>query len=396
MSARTWWRSDGPVAALLVLTALASQLSPAISQSLLGVALLWALLRVVATGDRPARTGLEIPWLLLLAWAALMIPVDGHPGEGLHNFRRFYLFLPLWLGATYLGGERRRLWMLAAFAGGAFVDAVYSVVTETLLTGDYSHRLKMIQHSTITASWIAMAASLLALAWVLRGRGPWKRLPGVVALAPSLAALALTQGRGAWVGFVAGATVMTLAWRRWLLIPLLAALALGFAFGPAPVRTRLSTFLDPNYSTNAQRLALWRSGWDIVRGHPLTGVGDRDLSEFTPVFLEHGPDGEPVHVRHVHQNFLMLAAIWGAPGLVFGTWFLVALGVRLWRRWRELRGLGERAPPWAAVWTLAALGMWTAVLATGLFDWSFGDPELGMVYLLAAGVALAPLAPHSA
>jgi len=385
-----WWSEDGVVFAALLLTALAAQLSVAIGQLALGLALLAALVRVALRRDRPARTGLELPFLLLLAWALATIPLSDAPHEGLRNARRFYLFVPLWLGATYVVGERRRWAALAAFTLGAVANAVYSVTVEAMIPGDYTQRIGMVQHSIITASWLMMAASSLAGAVALLGPGGRLRLAAVLALAPLLAALALTQSRSAWLGAAAGFGLMTLCARPRLILPLLLAAAVGVALSPAHLRDRLQSVADPAQATNAQRLVLWRAGLDLVREHPFTGVGDRNLGPLTPALVVVPGASLTTHVRHLHQNFLMLAAIWGVPGLVFGTWFLFGLGRRLERRWRELRAAGERAPPARRIWALGALGVWAGVVVAGLFDWTFGDPELGLVYLLAAGVALAP------
>lgn len=389
-----WWAGDGVVFAALLLAALAAQLSVAIGQLALGLALLAALARVATRRDRPARTGLELPFLLLLVWALAMIPLSDAPHEGLRNARRFYLFVPLWLGATYVVGERRRWAVLAAVALGATVNAVYSVLVESVMPGDYTHRIGMVQHSIITASWLVMAAALLVGAVVLLGPGRRLRLAAALALAPLLVALALTQSRSAWLGAAAGFGLMTLVARPRLILPLLLAAAAGVALSPAHLRERLWSVADPAQATNAQRLVLWRAGLDLVREHPVTGVGDRNLGPLTPALVVVPGATLTTHVRHLHQNFLMLAAIWGVPGFVFGTWFLLGLGFRLERRWRELRAAGARAPPARRVWALGALGVWAGVVVAGFFDWTFGDPELGLVYLLAAGVALAPAKAH--
>ncbi len=385
-----WWTGDGVVFATLLMTALASQLSVAIGQSALGLALLAALVRLALRRDRPARTGLELPFLLLLVWALAMIPLSDVPHEGLRNARRFYLFVPLWLGAGYVAGERRRWAVLAAIALGATINAVYSVVVESVIPGDYALRIGMIQHSIITASWLVMSAVLLAGAVVLLGPGRRLRLAAVLVMAPLLVALALTQSRSAWLGAAAGLGLMTLCARPRLILPLLLLAVAGVALSPAHLRDRLWSVTDPSQATNAQRLVLWRAGLDLVREHPVTGVGDRNLGPLTPALVVVPGATLTTHVRHLHQNFLMLAAIWGVPGLVFGSWFLLGLGWRLGNRWRELRAAGARAPPARRVWALGALGVWAGVMVAGFFDWTFGDPELGLVYLLAAGVALAP------
>ncbi len=386
-----WWAGDGGVFAALLLAALAAQLSVAVGQLALGLALLAALVRVASRRDRPVRTGLELPFLLLLFWALAMIPVSEVPHEGLRNARRFYLFVALWLGAGYVVGERRRWAVLAAVALGATINAVYSVLVESVIPGDYAHRIGMIQHSVITSSWLVMSASLLAGAVVLLGPGVRLRLAAALVLAPLLVAVALTQSRSAWMGTAVGIALMTACARPRLVLPLILVAAAGFALSPAHLRDRLQSVTDPAHATNAQRLALWRAGLDLVCEHPITGVGDRNLAPLTPALVVVPGAAPTAHVRHLHQNFLMLAAIWGVPGLVFGTWFLLGMGWRLGRRWRELRIAGVRAPPARLIWALGGLGVWAGVVVTGFFDWSFGDPELGLVYLLAVGAALAPV-----
>ena len=147
----TFWRdslrNDGPIFGALALMALASQLSVAVSQILLGVALLWSLLRWLSGRDRLGATGVELPAALLVGWALAMIPFSPRPDESLFYARRFYLFAPLWLCARHVCGERRRAVFLIALLLGAVINCVYSIVTEAWLPGDFTLRLTMIQHS---------------------------------------------------------------------------------------------------------------------------------------------------------------------------------------------------------------------------------------------------------
>jgi len=378
-------RDDGPVCVFLALMALASHLSVAASQILLGAALLTALVRWLRGRDRPEALAVELPAVLLLVWALAMIPLSPRPEESLLFARRFYLFTALWLCATFVRGEGRRGVLLALALAGAVVNCVYSIVTEAWLPGDFSRRISLIQHSTMTGSWLVMCAALTAVSYVIHGRGLWLRVLAAASTAPLLAALVLTQSRSAWLGFATGAAV-TVALRRKRLVLLLLALVVGvFALGPDTYRDRLRTIVDPTYRTNVQRFAMWEAGWDLVKAHPLTGVGDRNLSEYSPVFQTGGRDAT---LPHLHSNPLMLAVIWGLPGLVLGTWFMLALGVRLWRRRQVFGRQDGRGPPLRPVWIAAALGIWTAVNVSGLFDWSFGDPELSLVFFSTCGIAL--------
>ncbi len=379
-------RDDGPIFGALALMAAASQLSVAVSQILLGVALLWSLLRWLSGRDRLVATGVELPAALLAGWALAMIPFSPHPGESLIFARRFYLFTALWLCARHVCGERRRAVFLIALLAGAVVNCVYTIVTEAWLPGDFSRRLTMIQHSTMTGSWLVMCSAVTALAWIIHGRGWRLRLLAGVAMAPLLAALVMTQSRSAWLGFMAGAAV-TVALRRKRLVLLLAGVVvLIFVLGPDAYRERLRTIADPTFRTNVQRFALWEQGLDLVKAHPVTGVGDRSLREYSPIFVMSG--GREVAMPHLHSNPVMLAVIWGVPGLVLGSWFMLALCVRLWRRHKVFGRHVGRAPPLRPVWIAAALGVWTAVFVSGFFDWSFGDPELTLVFFATCGIAL--------
>jgi len=381
-------RGDGPVFGVLALTALASQMSVAISQILLGLALLIALIRIALRRDRPVATGVEWPGLLFIGWALLMIPFSTDPGGSLVLAKRFYLFSALWLCACYVRGESRRAVLLVALLFGAAFNCVYTIVTQSWLRDDFTHRISMMQHSIITGSWLVMSAALIALALVLHGRGRWPRALAAGALIPMLAALVLTQSRSAWLGFAAGAVVVLALRRRRLVLVLAAAVVLFFALGPDMFRDRLETIIDPQHSTNVQRFQMWDAGVDLVKANPVTGVGDCNLREFCPDLHYQGDRGRVTRLSHFHSNTIMMAVIWGIPGLILGLWFLIALAVRFWRRFRLFGGVSGRGPPMRRVWIIAALGVWTAVNVTGVFDWSFGDPELSLVFFMTFGAAL--------
>ena len=381
-------RGDGPVFGALALTALASQMSVAISQILLGLALLNALVRIALRRDRPGATGVELPGLLFIGWALLMIPFSTDPGGSLILAKRFYLFSALWLCAWYVRGEGRRAVLLAALLVGAVFNCVYTIVTQSWLRDDFAHRISMMQHSIITGSWLVMSAALIALALVLHGRGRWPRGLAAGALLPMLAALVLTQSRSAWLGFAAGAVVVLALRRKRLVLILAAAGVLFFTLGPEVFRERLKTIVDPKFRTNVQRFQMWDAGVDLIKANPVTGVGDCSLKEFCPELYYPGNKGRAIRLSHFHSNTIMMAVIWGIPGLVLGLWFLIALVFRLWRRFRLFGGVIGRGPPWRRVWLVAALGVWTAVNVTGVFDWSFGDPELSLVFFMTFGAAL--------
>ncbi len=382
-------RGDGPVFAALALTAIAAQMSVAFGQILLGLALLLALVRLLLRRDRFTPAGVELPGLLLIGWALLMILFSTDPDESLVRAKRFYLFTALWLCAGYVRGEGRRGLLLAAAIFGAAFNCVYSILVEAWPLPEYAGRLGLMQNSVITGSWLVMAGALLALAQVMHGSGLWARLLSGLAGAPMIVALLLTQSRSAWLGFAAGAAVVAGARsKRWLAV-LAVAGALVFLVGPDAFRERLRTIVDPSYRTNTQRFEVWERGWELVREHPVTGVGDVDLRPFSPDVLITNSETRTTRLGHFHSNAVMMAVLWGVPGLGLGVWFLGALWLRLWRGFRLNAGIASGGDPHRRVWLAAALGVWTGLVVTGVFDWSFGDPEFTLVAFSTFGAALA-------
>jgi O-antigen ligase len=138
------------------------------------------------------------------------------------------------------------------------------------------------------------------------------------------------------------------------------------------------------------RLEMWRGGWAMVKRHPLTGVGDRGLEEISP---EYYTSADGLYFGHLHSNIPHMAAIWGAPGLLFGQAFIFAGFWYLVRRWRALRRQpgGAAATPAAAGWALGAIAVWAGFYVAGFTDWYFGDAESMLIYLAILGAGLSPI-----
>ena len=136
---------------------------------------------------------------------------------------------------------------------------------------------------------------------------------------------------------------------RYTVIFALAALLAIRLAGPE-VRARFATaFVDErqlDFSAQS-RVELWRICWDLMREHPLLGVGPE---HFGLVVHEYGwPSG-----KEAHTLWLQTGAELGFPGLLFLLTFYAACIVRLWPLTRRRDGLD----PWfghAARMVIAAL-----------------------------------------
>lgn len=375
------------VASMLV----AANLSIAVSQLSLGLALLVQLYRRFRLGEPALPTGLGRWVLALAAWAALMIPFSSEPGQSVVFYKRFYLFAAIWVTGSVALDSRRQWVLLGALLGGALTISLVGQIHAWLHTGGlFKVRLGEMSNP-MTSGCLLMLSLLVAVGFLLagglrKGRLAWVGLPAL----PVALGLLQTMTRSAWLGTIAGVGVMLLLLRprifaAFSVLVVLALLVLS-NLPEGVMSERLKARFDPAYllagnSTN-QRVLMWHEGWAMVRRHPVTGVGDRDLKDLGPVYYPH--EGMQYH-GHLHSNPVMLAAIWGVPGLVLGMGFLVLqikiLLTRWWRWARHRRGPGSG-------WVLAGIGCWTGFFLAGLTEWYFGDAESMLLYLAITGVAL--------
>jgi len=377
--------------ALVVIMLIAANLSIAVSQIALGMALLVQLVRRFSRGGSLPATGLG-RWVLALAgWALLMIPFSTAPGQSLVFFKRFFLFAALWVVGSVATDTRRQWILLGAVLLGAVAISLFGQIHVWRQTGSL-FRLRLGEMSNPMTSGCLLMMSLLLVGGFLLARGFSGRLRiglGLAAL-PVVLGLIQTMTRSAWLGLVAGLGTMLLMRRPRLFGVFAGLLVLFLVVVPRlpedvvgkGLKRRLSvSYMVQGNSTN-QRFYMWNEGWAMVRRHPVTGVGDRDLTEIGPSYYQH--EGMNYY-GHLHSNPVMLAAIWGIPGFLLGTGFLLR---QLWLVMDRWRGWARHSSGPAAAWILAAAGVWAGFFVAGLTEWYFGDAESMLLYLALTGVAV--------
>jgi O-antigen ligase len=236
---------------------------------------------------------------------------------------------------------------------------------------------------------LALGAPLAAaIALTTRARvRPALRAAGWIALALLFAALLLGQSRMAIIGALVGSAVVIFAgmsrgWRRTAALAGLVAIALleGAVVTNSLLSTEQAALLTERDAGSQQgRLYIWRSALDIVRDHPLTGVG---INQFRarPVRQQYPVIGYEVQVLpHAHNIVLQTGADLGVPGMAV---YLLLCGAFVWHVWRAWRG-GQ---------TLAAVaigGAWLGWMVFSMADAITLSDRLAFVWWLVMGAAAA-------
>ncbi len=246
-----------------------------------------------------------------------------------------------------------------------------------LVTALKAAGLFAVEAERLFVAGLAAAGAALALS-----RGPWPAAstgPLLSALAVPVCAWALlvSRTRNAWVGALLGLVGVAVLRAPRLLWALAAGAVVLLVLRPALVLDRL-TVLD---ASSRDRWFMWQAGVDMIRDRPVFGQGPRMVEVVYPRYR--WPEAPNPSTPHLHNNALQIAAEAGLPCL---AWWLWLVSASMGDAWRELRRRAARLDRGAAG---AALCVFAAVMAAGLFEYNFGDSEILMFLLIAAALPYA-------
>jgi O-antigen ligase len=388
---------------LLIMLA-AGYLSIAVSQIALGLALVIMLYRWVFHREAPPVNGLEKTAALLVLWALVMIPFSSDVAQSLVYYRRFYLFTAIWVAASAATTESRRLLMLAFLMAGSLALSLYGQIRHAQLAGGFLSQQMAVVFNAMTGGAMLMMAILVAAGFlIVPGIGRRLKVAITIAALPMILGIVMTMTRSAELGLLAGLGIMLLLARprmfRIFLVVLLVSAAVLAMYGEHLVPQNVWSRINPRYvmtglETNL-RIEMWRGGLEMIKAHPITGVGDRGLETILPDYYT---SANNMYFGHLHSNIVHMAAIWGIPGLIFGQAFVFAGLWFLLKRWRWLRQQPERLrnAPAVAGWVLGAIGVWLGFYVAGFTEWYFGDAESMLIYLAILGCAFGTETPGTA
>ncbi len=221
----------------------------------------------------------------------------------------------------------------------------------------------------------------LLVAFGFLGQHRWRRYGYLVACLPVVLCLYLTHSRGAWLLGVPAALLFLglIRGRRALLAACAAVIGAVVALVPLAGAERIRSLLDLSEGTGFLRLKLWQATLNMIRDHPLFGVGlDNFLYQYPRYML---PEAwEEPDLSHPHNILLDWWTRLGVLGVGALIWMLVGfftLGLRVYRSLED----GE-----LRVLALGLMGSMVDFLAHGLIDNSYFLVDLAFVFFLSLGI----------
>jgi O-antigen ligase len=334
------------------------------------------------------------PFLLFTGLTLLSAVLSGDPAGSLWLGRDLLRIVTFYLVLRYTRDADHALRVWTGFLVGLTAMAVYglsqaylcgiqpAVLPEGWLVHICTHRSRVSGPFSIymTFGGVLLLGTLFFVAHL--ANVPWRRVWWMVpAGAVTVAALAFTYSRNAWLGLVAGTVGLVVTARRGgrAIVVLVAAALLIATVSAGGVMERVRSMTNPQDATVRDRVAMWRSGLAMIRDHPLLGLGPGQVRVWYPHYRR--PEAVRVSTGHLHNSPIQIAAERGLPALGVWIWLWVVFfreGGRVLRRLGRDRA-SERALVSASLWGVGGF------LVAGLFEHNFGDGEVVMpVYALMA------------
>lgn len=232
---------------------------------------------------------------------------------------------------------------------------------------DLEHRIDGPSSHVMTYSNLLLPLALLILLLWWHRRKWWL---GVATLVTSVALL-LTFTRSVWLGWGVAVFVILMLKRTPWRVYALPALIFFVTFMPMELFSRLWSTFDLKQSSNFDRIRMLEAGVEMIKDHPLLGVGPANVKEAYSLYKK--SDAPRSRPAHLHNNVVQLWAERGVLGLA-AYLLLLALFLRECVR-------GWRGSPESRMWAEIGVAVTVGLAVAGLFEFNFGDTEVFYVML---------------
>jgi O-antigen ligase len=326
--------------------------------------------------------------------AALSLFVSANRGVSIREFRVIIVepvLLYVLLRQMRLQ-EKQILWLADALLLAGVVMSLLGLyqyfASGDVIVTEGVRRVRGVYSSPNNLSLLLGRIIPLAIAVPLAAKS-WRRRVYALALLPLLSCLFLTYSRGGWllslpaalltVGLLRGvSTSIRQSVRQVALIAVAGVVLCALLLVPVVGTRRFASLFDFEQGTTFRRIKLWEATWDMIRDHPITGVGlDNFLYQYPNYMLAEAwqePD-----LSHPHNIVLDYWTRLGIAGVVVLIWLEIAFFTLALRQYRCLPDGDGRAI------ILGWIASMAAMLAHGLIDNSYFLVDLAFIFFLTLG-----------
>ena len=187
--------------------------------------------------------------------------------------------------------------------------------------------------------------------------------------------------RGTWLAMVVIIPLLMLLYMRSKLkalaaITVVMALVAGLFMSMPSFQHKVSSIGDTKMQSNAERLLLWQSAYNMFQDYPLTGVGYATFKKnYQEIYIS--PEAKEPYLGHAHNNFFHVLAECGFIGAACLLIWWLGTGIYCIKGWLRQRNLGY----------LALLGLFMGIMLQGLTEYTMGDSIVMKLFWFMLGLA---------
>ncbi len=196
-------------------------------------------------------------------------------------------------------------------------------------------------------------------------------------LLPVFASMLLTQSRNVLLAVVLCFLIFGIVSNRKFLLVFISLVILSSIILPESFTERSKSIIDINHPSNESRLNMWKTGIEMFKDHPLTGIADSHIREIYETYRKPESQGEGVHL---HNNFIMVLATTGIFGFLSFLIFFILIFAKQVKYF-----INEREPS-SKMLMLGSILVMISFQVSGVFEWSFGDHEVMTVFFFLISV----------
>lgn len=239
---------------------------------------------------------------------------------------------------------------------------------------------KTVNSNVLSGALVALLP--LAIGAVFQRTSTRTRLVAALSIFPMALVLFFLQSRSAWLAFIVAIAFMLILWNKWFL-PLVLVAGAGFlALAPQLNLPSFDAAAGPYNIVGriGQREGIWSLAVQLIREHPLIGVGPGAFEAYSAANVRQVEPGVyEVPVPHAHNWLLQVALDAGIVGLLA---FVVLLLLSVRSLWRARRSDTLRP------FVIALSGAWVAMFVHGLSDATMIDTRASLVFWWILGLSL--------
>jgi O-antigen ligase len=199
----------------------------------------------------------------------------------------------------------------------------------------------------------------------------------IITLSVIFISMYLTQSRNVFLALIICFLIFGIFINKKFLIYLLIFVTAVLLVIPAQFRQRITSIVDPTHPSNESRLIMWGVGWKMFKDHPLTGVGDNEITQVYKMYKQPEFHGEG---SHLHSNYFMVLATKGIFGMIFYIALFFTLFLKHFKYFRNSRDKSDRYLIFGCILAMISFHI------SGIFEWNYGDWEILTLLLFIASI----------